>query len=150
MKGRREVVWEGGFWGILLIQGREQDSGRKGGMKERWRRGEARAYQMTGLPPAGDDLSKKPLICAQSLHSALIRALWCQWLNTCSFRLQSRRQTTTDKRELVLTAARPHLLTYGCAAAVVTLCLAALQQHEKVNTTTACTCACLYLLENTV
>lgn len=45
-------------------------------------RGWDTAYQMTGLPTAGDDLSKKPLISGQALglHSPLIRACCCQWL----------------------------------------------------------------------
>lgn len=38
-----------------------------GGIKNDW----DRAYQMTGLPPAGDDLSSKPLISASGTGSTV-------------------------------------------------------------------------------
>lgn len=72
-------------------------------------RGWDTAYQMTGLPTAGDDLSKKPLISAQAGPSLSDKSLLLSVAasNTCSFRLQSGRRTTADKLILALTAVRP-------------------------------------------
>lgn len=124
--------WEGGgrVGGVFRYyqQRRKQCSGRKGGIKERWRRGLDSAYQMTGLPPAGDDLSRKPLISAQAggggwrergggFRAAAIRA----WLTPTPVHsgCGTGRQTSTDKHRLALTAVRPHFLIWGYSTLVV-------------------------------
>lgn len=67
-------------------------------------------YQITGLPLAGDDLSKKALISAHALGSDKSLLLSVTDSNTCSFRLKSGRDTPAGKHRLAPTAVRPRLL----------------------------------------
>lgn len=100
--------WGGRVWRHYGLW-REQGSGCVSGGDKRQVRGWDTAYQMTGLPTAGDDLSKKPLIAGQALgrHSPLIRACCCQWLQHLFIQAAERKTTTADKLILALTAVRP-------------------------------------------
>lgn len=109
--------WGGRVWRHYGLW-REQGSGCVSGGDKRQVRGWDTAYQMTGLPTAGDDLSKKPLISGQALgrHSPLIRACCCQWLTPTPVHSGCRAEDDNSRQAYTSTDCCQASVIYGCSA----------------------------------